>query len=134
MFPHNWKRINLTSFRSCSNVSSLLYLVFLDSENWKKNLPSQLCFIFRAQKQWNKIELRNELLYNINNFQFSGVLKLSKPSMKKSLEVVLPMMLSPSCAGITKTSCLPSSNKSTIPINWHKFFYNVKIKKQYCIA
>ena len=40
---------------SCSNVSSSLYLISLDYENWK-GPPFQYCFIFRARKHWNKIE------------------------------------------------------------------------------
>ena len=47
-------------FFSCWNVSSLLNLIILDSENCK-NPPSHFFFIFGARKQWNKIEKGNKI-------------------------------------------------------------------------
>ena len=63
MFLHNRLTIHFISFFSCSNISSLLYSIILDSENCK-HPPSQYCYIFRARKQWNKIKKWNKIEWN----------------------------------------------------------------------
>ena len=55
MFLNNRKRINLTIEEKWT-----VYFIIFDSENWKKNPPSQFCYFFRARKQRNKNEKRNK--------------------------------------------------------------------------
>ena len=56
MFLHNRKSINLTSFRSCSNVSYLLYLIILDFES-RKNPAVSISF---AGLENSETKLRKE--------------------------------------------------------------------------